>query len=139
MMLMRSLNGLAVAFDFKTEAARRAHNSDWTYVLVTFGPSGVNAQTLPLGTRDLLDSAYEDALLDDGVAYAAAFDKTEDDLIPVRSAHEADSPFALPIKMPSKAAAAKYGKYILGGLAITLGFFGLSHARKRFAKPALSR
>lgn len=130
---MMKIRTLGEAFDYKTEAARRSHNSDWTYVLVTFGPSGVNAETIPFGNRELLEEAYNEAVADESIAYAAAFDKTEDDLIPVLQALD-DGPLPVRIVTNAKSVAKGYGKWIVGAVLVGAGLLAAGTIRKKLSK-----
>ena len=128
--------GLGVMFDYRTEAIRQAHNSSWTYVLVTIGPGGSNIDVLPLGTRELLDDQYEEAVTDpvsQGYAYVARFDKTITDLEPIDEAlFVATQVHEQTFTKTKTVTKQKYVPYIVGGvLAIIATAVAFKYVKKR--------
>lgn len=127
---MMKLRMLGEAFDFKTEAIRLAHKmTDWTYILVTFGPGGSEPFAAPLGDRDLLDRQFKDAVLDKSNAYIAKFDKTQDDFEPIEELVVENRPEYLVSIQRGVAQTGllgkikKFGPYLLGAAAA----IGLAH------------
>lgn len=137
-MMQTRLLGLGAMYDYQTQAVKLARSAlqNWTYVLVTMGPNGANAEVLPLGSRDLLDDMYEEAVGDpvgQGYAYVARFDKTIDAMFPI------DEGFFVATQVhdnvftkTATSTITKYKPYIIGaGILAAVGFLGSQYLKKR--------
>jgi len=135
-MMQTRLLGLGAVYDYQTQAVKLARPAlaNWTYVLVTIGPNGANATALPLGSRELLDDMYEDAVGDpvsQGYAYVARFDKTIDAMLPIDeglfvATQVQDNVFTKTNTIT------KYKPYIIGaGVLAAVGFLGSQYLKKR--------